>query len=436
MSPSFDLKTGSRLALASNEQTAYHHTMAINCSPIAMHLNHHSLTSSISAHALMRNEFILDVVRKIPFQDNCFSESLECVLQLHDENGQGVQSSMEPSIAKDHVYVEKSIASSRLPRLIDTFAFTEATTELIECLNLDFRISPSLLHAVAVLHTGCIIVDEYNIVFTLTAEVYSRSKSLDAHGETNLKSIPLPDSSTYDGLAIGIYEESDGGAAKRKLKIGSKSMNVLITMLTDVHKNEVSIGPETSLSFNSSKTRIFYDDAKLNEFIRLSKNQQTETHKWPLCVSSMRQLTSGFDKTSTYALWRATLPGFDNDLLQPATVFTVTDLPGNQGYGHGDKSVIKMASSILQIVAIAVLKKCSVQYNDMQHFDKIQQNEDVSALLQHLQSELSSDPLQLSRFLLPLCKHASQGLPKANQKIKSNVEKKLLELFGCREKDS
>ncbi|KAG0183721.1 hypothetical protein DFQ28_001142, partial [Apophysomyces sp. BC1034] len=161
------------------------------------------------------------------------------------------------------------------------------------------------------------------------------------------------------------YEESDGGAAKRKLKIGSKSMNVLITMLTDVPKNEVLIGPETSLSLNSSKTRIFYDDAKLDKFIRLSKNQQTETHKYPLCVSSMRQLTSGFDKTSTYALWRATLPGFDNDLLQPATVFTVTDLPGNQGYGHGDKSIIKTASSLLQIVAIAVLKKCSVHNHDM-----------------------------------------------------------------------
>ena len=86
----------------------------------------------------MRKEFILDVADKVPFQDNCFSESLECVLQLHDEDGQGVQSSMEPSIDRNQVYVEKSIASSRLPRLIDAFAFTEATTELIECLNLDF----------------------------------------------------------------------------------------------------------------------------------------------------------------------------------------------------------------------------------------------------------------------------------------------------------
>jgi hypothetical protein len=341
MSPSFDFKTGSQLALASNEQTAYHHAMAINCSPIAMHLNHHSLTSSISTHALMRKEFILDVVGKIPFPDNCFSDSLESVLQLHDENGQGVQSSTEPSIAGNNVYVEKSTASSRLPGLIDAFAFTEATTEVIECLNLDFRLSPSLLHAVAALHTGCVIVDEYNLVFTLTAEVYSRSKSLDAHAEKNPKSIPLPCNATYDGLAIGIYEESDGGAAKKELKIGSKSMNVLITMLTDVPKNEVSIDPETSLNFNNSKTRIFYDDAKLNEFIRLAKNQQTETHKYPLCVSSMRQLKSGFDKMSTYALWRATLPRFDNDLLQPATVFTITDLPGNQGYGHGDKSIIK-----------------------------------------------------------------------------------------------
>jgi hypothetical protein len=41
----------------------------------------------------------------------------------------------------------------------------------------------------------------------------------------------------------------------------------------------------------------------------------------------------------------------------------------------------------------------------------------------------TTDPLDLSIFLLPLCGHASQGLPKANQKIKSNVEEKLLELL-------
>lgn len=194
--------------------------------------------------------------------DNCFSDSLECVLQLHEENGQGVQSFTKSNVKGDSVYIEKFIDSSRLPGLIDTFAFTEATTEVIECLALDFRLSPSLLHAVAVLHTGCIIVDDYNMLFTLTAEVYSRSKSLDVHAETNLKSIPLPGNSIYDGLSIGIHEESDGGAAKKKLKIGSKSMNVFITMSTDVSKNEVSIGPENSLDFNDIKTRIYYDDKR------------------------------------------------------------------------------------------------------------------------------------------------------------------------------
>lgn len=162
-----------------------------------------------------------------------------------------VYNRLKPNIARKYVYIEKPIASSRLARLIDTFAFTEATIELIECLNLDFRISSSLLDAVAVLHAGCIIVDEYNLVFTLTTEVYSSSKSLDAHAETNLRSIPLPGNLIYDGLAIGIYQESDGGAAKKKLKIDSKSMNVHITMLVDVLKDKISIGPEISLSLNS-----------------------------------------------------------------------------------------------------------------------------------------------------------------------------------------
>ncbi|KAG2233337.1 hypothetical protein INT48_009085 [Thamnidium elegans] len=41
------------------------------------------------------------------------------------------------------------------------------------------------------------------------------------------------------------------------------------------------------------------------------------------------------------------------DLLQPCTVFTVTDLPKYQVYGHSSKSVINYASNILQQVAIA-----------------------------------------------------------------------------------
>lgn len=60
----------------------------------------------------------------------------------------------------------------------------------------------------------------------------------------------------------------------------------------------------------------------------------------------------------------------------------------------------------------------------------------IELLTSHIMRMLCKCAVQIAnpRFLLPLCKHASQGLLKANQKI--NVEKKLLKLFDCLEKDS
>jgi hypothetical protein len=78
-------------------------------------------------------------------------------------------------------------------------------------------------------------------------------------------------------------------------------------------------------------------------------------HQIPKSISSLRQLLSGFGKACIFAAWRATLECLDADLLQPTTIFTIADLPSNQGYGISDTSIAKTASSILQCVAIAVM---------------------------------------------------------------------------------
>jgi len=83
--------------------------------------------------------------------------------------------------------------------------------------------------------------------------------------------------------------------------------------------------------------------------------ERPPTYKCPLSVSSLRQLTSSFGHLSTYAAWRATLDGLDNDLLQPVTIFTIADVPNGQRYGVSDTSIAKASSSILQAVAIAVM---------------------------------------------------------------------------------
>src|ERR1700730_8787001 len=105
----------------------------------------------------------------------------------------------------------------------------------------------NLLHAVAKLHTGALIVDQNDIIFAITAEAYARAKSIDVHGVTNMKSHPTASNCRYGSLSVGVHEEADGNAVKRKLKIGSKSMNVLITLSARLQTSPcVDIGPETS----------------------------------------------------------------------------------------------------------------------------------------------------------------------------------------------
>ncbi|KAI9489224.1 hypothetical protein BDB00DRAFT_876592 [Zychaea mexicana] len=140
--------------------------------------------------------------------------------------------------------------------------------------------------------------------------------------------------------------------------------------------------------------------SKIN-FWRYSKNQITERqlmYKCSLSVSSLRQYTSGFKHPRTYATWRATLDGLDNDLLQPATIFTIADVPNIQGYGVSDMSMAKPASLVLQTIAIA--------------------------------SRHDLDPIHIAPFLSPIVKSAASVLSSANQKIKTHVEAKLQTLFG------
>jgi hypothetical protein len=74
--------------------------------------------------------------------------------------------------------------------LNNAFEFLSPTEELIEVLNMDFRIWPSLLHAVSVLHAGSLVMMDHNVLLALMAKVYSGSKTLDIHSESNQKPIP------------------------------------------------------------------------------------------------------------------------------------------------------------------------------------------------------------------------------------------------------
>jgi hypothetical protein len=201
--------------------------MAIGCTPATLHMNHHSMTSSLTIHPLIQQDSMLDIVDRISFVNICHCELLQCVLQVHKENGHCIKPNRFPYSANNHVYLEKPITLSRLSKFLDNITFVEASKALIDFLNMDLRLCPSLLHAMAALYTGCIIVDGPNIVFVRTAEAYARTKSVNAHVETSLKLMPIL-GATYQRSSIGVHEEADSGSVKKKLNIGST--NVLVNM--------------------------------------------------------------------------------------------------------------------------------------------------------------------------------------------------------------
>ncbi|KAI9483905.1 MAG: hypothetical protein EXX96DRAFT_616860 [Benjaminiella poitrasii] len=386
-----------------------------------------------TTHTLIRNNLILDLMENVPFDDGDYSKQLQCVLQVYNESMKAADQFTKPtSISNSYIsplfkvvlfkaefsfhdslrqnekpapkqrllYVSKLISSFQLSGLLDATEFAPPSTQLLDAINIDFKICPALLHAVAVLHTGCLIVNRSNTLLTLTAEVYSRAKSLDVHGESNMKSIPLPDSQ-YNGRSVGIHEESDGHPTKMKLKL--------------------------------AYTTICYDKTKQDNFLAIFEEQITErqlTCKCPLSVSSLRQLTSSFKHPSTYATWRATLDGPDNDFLQPATIFNIADVPNIQGYGISDASMAKKASLVLQTIAIALMTERPLENKDIEKIIGSREDAVPRALLAQLQSPHDLDPIGIAPFLLLIVKSAATVLSTANQKIKTNVEAKLQTLFG------
>lgn len=235
--------------------------------------------------------------------------------------------------------MKQVVETSFLPNLLSKNGdYSEPFPELLHHLNFDYRLKPSLLRAVANLRRGSIVVDK-EVIFVMVAEVYGRGKASDTHAETNLKSLPTPASSFYGSLSIGIHEEANSGTIKRKLKIVSRSMNVLVTMSCCLKSQQsLNIGPETASTLQQVKpltARIFYCDSEIKQFLNAMSDN---TFTVPKSLTSLRQLTSGFGDSTTYLPFRAAHEELNDDLMVPATVFTLCDMPHNQGYGTSSKS--------------------------------------------------------------------------------------------------
>ncbi|ORZ01805.1 hypothetical protein BCR43DRAFT_432642 [Syncephalastrum racemosum] len=291
----------------------------------------------------------------------------------------------------------------------------------------DFRLSPNLLHAVAVLHTGAIISDKAS-VFILTAEAYGRGKSTDVHSESDGKSLP-GSRCRYGTISAGIYNEADGKTMKKKLKIGGKHFNVLVTMgcrLQHDSMDAVNIGPETSCVANDIQppsASIFFREQNCKRF--LEAMTEVSTYSVPASISGLRQLVSSFGDLSTYHLFRASHEEFETDTRMPST----------------------LASRFLQSLAISFMTDTRPNFTPtLQKYSVItlkSGNEDGSRppaqaratlanfvdRLQAAENSVSPSILATTVNFSAIAQEAGTGVAAANKKIKMNVADHLKALY-------
>ncbi|KAI8377599.1 uncharacterized protein BYT42DRAFT_570911 [Radiomyces spectabilis] len=409
----------------------------------------------MQVHGFFHESDIIQMCDKLPIAADATIPHLDCTIQFHEGDTPISPTDVPGKQVNMMLVANQVVRSSFIPSLLTKNGpYAEPSTELLALLNYDFRISPSLLHAVAKLYTGAIIIDK-EMVFAITVEAYCRGKATDIHGETNFKTLPSPSTCVYGSLSIGVFEESDGKAMKKKLKIDSKHMNVLVTLscrLQSDSSSAVDIGPTSSCSVHSidpSSARILFRQSRTEEFSAIMKHEPMSYSPAP-SITSMRQLISGFNHPSTFAMTRASHEEFDSDLLMPCSIFTVCDLPHNQGYGSAANSVGKVSSRFLQVLGLSFIKGTPASFESAIEsflaFSKTKgsdmtASQSLSTLKKFIEelNHILKDSQALSPVIIAtkvnfstIAIEASTAVSLANQKIKKDVLQRLQTLYNNR----
>lgn len=208
------------------------------------------------------------------------------------------------------------VQASCLPDLLQhPGLYDSLPVEVANALNVDFRLHAIILQAIPELFTGAIVHNQKTLLM-LTCEVYCRNAQLDKHVESSGRSLPPPGPS----VVCLILEDLDGHGLKRKLVVGTLTINVFCTSSAVLgNELQISIEPETDLDpkiITIETSRIYCRQSQIDIFL---KAVITDTCVCSPNLSRLRQLTAAFDHGSMYAMLRATVTGFDNDLYFPPT---------------------------------------------------------------------------------------------------------------------
>ncbi|KAI8365309.1 uncharacterized protein BYT42DRAFT_550179 [Radiomyces spectabilis] len=174
---------------------------AYDCEAIALHLEHETMEDPDTVRCLTHADELHNACLKLPFSSRTTTLPMTRVLQVHKDDDTAAvphQSQAMATVPDETVFhLKQTICKSWLPNVMDRLDdYEEPSNELQAALNFDSRQGPALIQSVAKLFTGSLVVDTA-IIFIIVAEANGRSKAVDVHSETSLKSHPI--------IANGVY---------------------------------------------------------------------------------------------------------------------------------------------------------------------------------------------------------------------------------------
>ncbi|ORY92363.1 hypothetical protein BCR43DRAFT_508442 [Syncephalastrum racemosum] len=247
--------------------------------------------------------------------------------------------------------IEHIKATCHASKKLCTTRHVELTHELVNILNRDWLEYPQMRFCGSQLLAGAILLEGQTSIVLNTVEPYGRDPLLDAHYERQSGSFSsFPETSgTYGLLSILLFDTSDG----KKLIIGTRPSNFLVTASMRLDTRSINLGPTTSHFSPSEKTRIFLDKKSIELVAPMLTNPEiTEAQTMP-ALYQLRQLRSRFDCLSTYTKCRASSTLSSRLHFQPTSIWT---LSAQDGTSQANLSQDKIGSLVFRIIATKVLR--------------------------------------------------------------------------------
>lgn len=306
--------------------------------------------------------------------------------------------------------------------------FTELNEEIVDLLNRDWRESEFYRIACGKLLTSALLVEEKQILLINGVELYDRRPTMDLHYERfgyDFSVTSLPNfKNLYKQINVCLKNE----AKSRKLIVGTLVFNALIVSSLRLDKEyDPEVGVSTYLFNPSANTKIYISKRNISEANLVIKQENMHFNFHDL-ESQIRQLRSYLTMPSTYVNARCFSPWTDNGLCRPYSIFTLKD----RSIMESTDDII--ASKILSQIASSMRRKRGIlQKSELEQLVVIKAETHVTKILKSLLEQFGNKEEMviignslIESLLMDLAKIVTQRLKDANEAIKPNIVRALL----------